>query len=128
MVRETTDTNANYGNKEIGDGSWDFTLLGISKKFGGQNKDTPFYALKVKYAKGDGEQILLPSMMGGLLRVFGAKEVQPNIFEWDTEDYDGQSFNATVSHEADKKDPAKIRQKMGKFQPPMAKKTEDIPF
>lgn len=128
MARETTDASPNYGNKEIEDGSWDFTIKKITVKMVGPNKDTKSYILKVSYEKGDGEQMLLPSMIGPLLRLLGAKETQPNIFDWDTEDYDGQKFNATVSHEEDKKDPSKMRQKMGKFQPPMKKSTDDIPF
>lgn len=128
MSRETTDTSANYGNKDIEDGNWDFTIVSCTKKYGGTNKDTPFYVWKLKYEKGDGEQILLPSMMGGLLRALGAKEELPNVFTWDTEDYNGKRFNATVSHEPDKKDPSKMRQKMGHFQLPMSKAESEIPF
>lgn len=128
MARETLDTNQKQkGNIE--DGTWNFEAVSMTKKYGGANKDVPYFLLKVRYVEGDGEQILLPNMMGPLLRLLGAKEVKPNKFDFDTDDFQGFRFSATVSHEPDKKDPTKIRQHMGSFGLPMGEKKEaEIPF
>lgn len=127
-MRETLDTNRQFSNKDIQDGTWDFSVISCTKKFGGKNKDTAFYVWKVKYAEGEGEQILLPNMMAPLLRILGAKESKPNVFDFDTDDFFGAKFAATVSREPDKKDPSKMRQKMGHFQAPLAKDVDSIPF
>ena len=106
-MRTTTDTN--FANRDIQDGQFTFTIKSINQK---EKGDVTYYVLKLAYSGGVGEQILLPSMIGPLLRLLGAKEELPGVFSWDTQDFDGQSFVATVSHEPDKKDPSKIRQKI----------------
>jgi hypothetical protein len=128
MVRETVDTNFK-NNREIADGTWDFVVDSCTKKYGGTAKDVPFYILKVRYQNGDGEQALMPNMMGPLLRLLGAKEVEPNKFDFDTDDFFNFRFTATISREQDKKDSTKMRQKMSDFKKYKAKKDEaEIPF
>lgn len=124
MVRESVDTSRKSG-KEIEDGTWNFTGIAMTKKYGGKNKDVPFYVLAVKYEKGDAEQILLPNMMGPLLRLMGAKETAPNQFDFDTDDFFGFKYQATVTSAADKKDPSKIRKHMGDFK---EAEKDEVPF
>lgn len=121
-MRETTDTNDSYPDTDIPDGTYDFKVLGCEKKYGGKNKDKPFYVWKVEFEGVKGEQILLPNLMGDLLRVLNCTEVSKGKFDWDTDAVSGKEFTATVSHVQDKKDPAKIRQQMTDFKSP------DVPF
>lgn len=123
-MRQTTDTTQRYSNRDIEDGTYEFTIKSITPKTKGE---TLMYILKLEYNGTDGEQLLLPSNMGPLLKLLGAKETSPNVFDWDTEDYAGSKFSATVSHKPDRKDPTKVRQYMGHFDKPLAKEPE-IPF
>lgn len=118
-MRETTDTANQYTNRDIPDGRYSFKVVSVTKKVG--KKNVPFYIWKLDYGIASGEQVLLPSMMGNLLRVLGCTEISPNKFDWDTDAVEGKTFEATVSHEPDKKDPSKIRQQMNEFK-------EGIPF
>lgn len=124
MTREQTDTNDNYPDKDIPDGTYEFKVLSATKKYGGEKKDKPFYVWKLEYEGVKGEQVLMPNMMGELLRALGCEETKPGQFDWDTELVVNQVFSATVSHEADKKNPAKIRQQMKDFK----KVKEEAPF
>lgn len=124
MSQEQTDTNDNYPDKDIPDGSYDFKVLGVKKKYGGQNKDKPFYIWSLEYEGVKGEQVLMPSTMGGLLSALGCQESKPGVYEWDTELMVNQIFSATVTHVKDKKDPSKIRQQMTDFK----KVQEEAPF
>lgn len=117
-MRETTDTSNKYGNgKEIEDGQFDFTVVSVKKKYGGKDKNSPFFVWTLTYGVNNEEveQVLMPNMMGGLLKALSCTEIEPNKFDWDTDAQGGKQFTATVSHEPDKKDPSKIRQKMGDF-------------
>lgn len=124
MTREITDTNDSYPDRDIPDGTYDFKVLRCEKKYGGAKKDKPFYVWTLEYEGVKGEQILMPNMMGDLLRALGCPESKPGVFDWDTELVVNQVFKATVSHAPDRKDPNKIRQQMSEFK---AVK-EDIPF
>lgn len=126
MSRETTDTSNNFSAKEIPDGTHIFTVLKVTKRYGGPQKDKPFFVWELEYEDKQGEQVLLPNMMGDLLRVLGCKETGPNKFDWDTEDIVNSQFKATVSHSPDKKDPSKIRQEMRDFNKFEAE--SEIPF
>ena len=123
-MRETIDTNDSYPDKDIPDGTYEFKVLSCEKKFGGANKDKPFYVWKLEFEGVRGEQVLMRNNMGDLLRALGCKEVKSGQFDWDTDLVANQVFSATVTHEPDKKDPSKIRQQMSGF-----KKVEsDVPF
>lgn len=122
-MRETLDTSSNFPDKNIPDGTYEFRVMSVVKKYGGANKDKPFYVWLLTFGDNQAEQILMPNMMGDLLRVLGCKEVKQNHFDWDTDEVMGAKFTATVTHSPDKKDSSKIRQNMTEF-----KKTEDIPF
>jgi len=123
MSREITDTNNKYANQELPDGRNCFKIESIEKKYGKNGGE--FFIWKLKHDKGEGEQVLLPNMMGGLLRALGCTETEPNKFDWDTFEQSGKCFLATVSHKPDQKDPSKIRQHMSEFAPV---KTDEIAF
>lgn len=123
MSIEITDTVNKYANKELPDGARIFKVQGVEKKYG--QKGGEFFIWKLAYDGGEGEQVLLPNMMSGLLRAIGCEEIEPNKFRWDTLAQDGKVFSATVSHKPDQKDPTKVRQHMSEFD---AVKSEEIPF
>ena len=121
-MRETTDTNDNYPDRDIPDGTYEFKVINVAKRYGGANKDKPFYSWKFEYEGIQGEQVLMPNHMGDLLRVLKCTEMEKGKFDWDTELVVNQFFEATVTHEADKQ--GKMRQRMSGFK---AVK-EDVPF
>ena len=122
-MQEEISTEGQYRDTDIPDGTYSFRIKTIRKIVKGTNT---FYAWDVEYEGVNGTQILLPSMMGDLLRVLGCKEASKNKFMWDKEMLTGQAFTATVTHEQDKKDPSKVRQQMRNFK----KSTEeaDVPY
>jgi len=127
MSRETTDTS-NFGN-QLPTGRRSFMVEKVERKTGKSN--SPFYVWSLSYQREDGErdhgeQILLPNMMGPLLRVLNCKEVSPNKFDWDTEVVLGETFMATVDFVADKKDASKMRQQMTDFA--VSKEESATPF
>lgn len=110
-MRETTDTNRQFSegfNRNIPDGEHLLTIKGVESKMKGTVK---FYIWKFDM----GDQILLPSMMGGLLKALGCTETLPGEYDWETEAQEGKQVLATVSHGLDKKNV--MRQHMGKFKP-----------
>lgn len=113
MSREITNTASRFENQDLPDGRNCFRVLGVEKKYG--KKGGEFFVWKLQHAKGTGEQVMLPNMMGGLLRVLGCDEVEPNKFDWDTMEQTDKLFMATVSHKPDKENPSTIRQHMGTF-------------
>lgn len=116
MSREITDTTNKYANQEIPDGTRTFKVLGVEKKYSGKGGE--FFIWKLEYDNGKiGEQVLLPNMMGELLRVLKCEETETNKFDWDTNEQADKSFTASVSHKPDAKDATKIRQHMGDFSP-----------
>lgn len=123
-MRESIDTTDNYPDKDIPDGAYEFKVISVDKKYGGKNKDKPFYIWKLEYEGVKGEQVLMPNKMGDLLLALGCTQTKPGHFDWDTELVVNQIFSATVSHEADRKDPSKIRQQMSGFK----KVKEEAPF
>lgn len=122
-MRETTDTNysgGNYSSRDIPDGEHLLTVKSVERKTKGT---TVFYIWRFDM----GEQVLLPSMMAGLLRALGCTEGEPGKFDWDTDAQDGKQVWAVVSHKPDKKDPTKIRQHMGDFRKADSE-TAEVPF
>lgn len=113
MSREITDTSNKFADESLPDGRNCFKVISITKKYG--NKGGEFFIWALQFAGGEGEQILLPNMMGGLLRVLKCTETEPNKFDWDTFEQSGKLFMATVSHKPDAKDPSIIRQHMSDF-------------
>lgn len=121
MSRESTDTNSTFADRDISDGEHAFTIVDVTKKY---KNETLLYIWKLDYEGKTGSQVLLPSMMGDLLRVLNCKETSPNKFDWDTDDVVGREFVAMVTHTPDKK--GVIRQQMKHFKE-VARK-EEIPF
>lgn len=113
MSREITDTNSKYANKELPDGRNCFKVESIEKKYG--QKGGEYFVWKLSHTSGEGEQILLPNMMGALLKALGCQEIEPGKYDWDTFEQYGKFFMATVSHKPDQKDPTKVRQHMSDF-------------
>lgn len=122
MSREQTDTNDSYPDRDIPDGTYQFKVESVVKRYGGANKDKPFYSWKLEYEGVKGEQVLMPNKMGELLRALKCTETEPGKFDWDTELVVNQVFEATVSHKTDKK--GVLRQEMSDFKPIK----EDAPF
>lgn len=124
MSHEITNTLNKFANQELPEGRHKFIVAGpVVKKYGGKGGE--FFIWKLQYDGGIGEQVLLPNMMGELLRVLECQETEPNIFDWDTADQEGKVFMATIKLAPDKKDPKVIRQHMSEY----AKvETSDIPF
>lgn len=121
MSRENTDTNSDFKNDPLPDGRRTFKVVSVRKHMKG---DTKMYFWELSHKDGEGTQLLLPSMMGGLLRVLGCTETRKNEFDWETELMEGKSFDATVSHGVDKN--GVMRQNMTDFA--KSKETDDIPF
>lgn len=120
-MRETTDTNSNFDNKDLPDGTRTWEIVQVRKQKG-------FYVWLLECeAEGlEGEQVLFPNNMGPLLRLLGCTETSKGVFDWDMDMVEGQKFIATVSHAPDKKDPTKIRQNMTDFK--KAEEAADAPF
>lgn len=122
MSREYTDTNSNFDNEPLPDGRQTFKVVSVRKHIKGENK---MFFWTLAYKDGEGTQLLLPNMMGELLRVLGCTETKKNEFDWDTDIVQGQCFDATVSHGVDKK--GVMRQNMSEFAK-STKTDDDIPF
>lgn len=120
MTMESTDTNR--GDNPLPDGRRTF-CVGHVKRITKSSGD--IYIWTLAYDGGEGVQILLPNMMGGLLRVLGATEVSPGKFDWETDLMDGKYFEATVSHGVDAK--GVMRQNMTDFAK-ITGKEDDVPF
>jgi len=126
MSREMTDTNSQF-NDAIPDGTYTFEVHKVIRK---DLKGKVGYEWSLDYAKDgvdcNGKQLLWPNQMGELLRLLGCKELSPGKFEWDTDLMEGQTFNARVFRQPDKKDPNKIYQMMDGFK--KSKSEADVPF
>lgn len=125
MSREITITKGKFG-EPLPEGRRRFVVAGpVEKKYG--KKGGEFFVWKLQYEGGIGEQVLLPNMMGGLLRVLGCEETEPDKYDWDTNEQEGKAFIATVKLVPDRDDPKIVRRHMGEY----AKVEEDensIPF
>lgn len=126
-MNETIDTRGKY-DTSLPNGEREFRVEKIERK---EKGTTVMYIWQVSFdGEGErevGEQVLLPSFMGDLLRVLGCTEKSPKKFEWDRETLPGKYFIATVSQEPDRKDPNKMRQQMSGFKK-SDKNSDDIPF
>lgn len=121
MSTETTDTNQEITPT----GDFVFTVSKKVEKRLAEKSQKPFYIFKFEYMKGGQlsthTEILMTWMAGPMIRALGGKEVKPNVFEWDREAVVGSKVKATIIHEPDFKDPAKMRAKMTNIQ-------QDLPF
>jgi hypothetical protein len=115
VSHEITDTNSKFPNQDIPDGTRTFTVMEVTKKYGKNGGE--FFVWKLSYEGGVGEQVMLPNMMGELLRVLKCEETEKNKFDWDTMEQVDKTFSATVSHKPDVKDSKIIRQHMSGFLP-----------
>jgi hypothetical protein len=98
---------------DLPDGKRNFLVESVEKRYGKNNGE--FFIWKLTYDGGSGDVLILPNMMGGLLKILECTEIEPGKFDWSTEDQHGKMFNATVSHKPDAKDPSKIRTHIGEF-------------
>lgn len=80
----------------------------IKKIFVGQNKDKEMFIVPLQFAGGIGDQGFMGNMMGPLLKVLGAKEVEEGVFDWETTEFEGKTFVGTVTHKPNPNDPTKI--------------------
>lgn len=124
-MQEELDT-ANQFDNDLPDGKRTFRTLDVEKKV---LQSATIYIWHLSYAGSDGEQktgdqVLLPSMMGPLLRVLGFKETAKDKFLWDRELAAGLTFVGVVSHEKDKK--GVVRQQMKDFE--KSTETADVPY
>ncbi len=124
MTQEMTDTTSQY-NDNIPDGTYDFEIIQVVRK---EINGKKAYEWKLEYADGEGKVLTWPSQVGPLLAILGAKEdpAQKGHYLWETELMAGKTFKATISHDADKKNPSKVYQNMKDFKPSV--QAEATPF
>lgn len=127
-MNEPIDTRGQF-DTSLPDGEREFRVEKITRR---EKGETVMYIWQVSFdgmegERETGEQVLLPSMMGDLLRVLGCKETSPKKFDWDRETIPGAYFIATVSREPNKKKPEVIRQQMTGFKK-SNKNGDDVPF
>lgn len=114
MSREITDTKNKYANQELPEGRRRFVVAApVEKKYG--KKGGEFFVWTLQHEGGLGQQILLPNMMGELLRTLGCDEPEPNKFDWDTNEQEGKAFIATIKLVPDKNDSKIVRQHMSEY-------------
>jgi len=124
MSRERINTARE--SEVIPEGTRKFIISGpLKKMYVGKDKTMEMFIVPVQFDEGLGEQAFLAGMMGNFLRAMGCKEVSKNVFDFDTEEFEGKTFMATVTHYPDKKDPSKMRSNMSEFSTP---KEDEIPF
>lgn len=121
-MREITDTRDRFASDPLPEGTNRFVVAAEPKKKMNANGNE-YWIWRFQWDKGIGDQIMLPNMMGGLLKTLGFKEIEPKKFDWDTLECEGKAVLATVRYEQDKKDPTKTRCHMGDFQA-----DSEIPF
>jgi hypothetical protein len=118
MVREITSTTGKYESAPLPEGRRAFVVASAPEKKYGKNSGAEYFQWKFQYEGGLGDQILLPNMMGGLLKALGCTETGPGVYDWDTSEVEGKAVIATVTISPDKKDPTKMRQRMSDFAKP----------
>lgn len=113
MTQESTDTNSQF-NDNIPDGTYEFEVVTVVRK---EIKGKKAYEWTLEYEGGQGRVLTWPNQAGPLLAILGAKEdpVKKGHYNWETELMAGKTFKATISHDADKKNPEKVYQNMKDF-------------
>jgi|GEM_PF-2639026 len=97
-------TNTSDRLQLIPEGTHSFMVAGEVKILKvGPKKDMTMYIFPVQYAKGLGEQSFMANQAGPILEFLGAKKIGESQYEWDTTEFEGKAFLATVSHFIDKK-------------------------
>lgn len=126
MTQEATDTNSQFGDN-IPDGTYDFEIIQVVRKEI-KGKKAYEWTLEDESNEITGKVLTWPSQIGPLLVILGAKEDPNNKghYLWETELMAGKTFKATISHDADKKNPSKVYQNMKDFQP--SAQAEVTPF
>lgn len=124
MTQEATDTNSQF-NDDIKDGTYEFEVVQVVRK---EIKGKKAYEWTLEHEDGQGKVLTWPNQVGPLLAILGAKEDadKKGHYLWETEMMAGKTFRATISHDPDKKNPAKVYQNMKDFQ--KSGKEEDVPF
>ncbi len=113
MTQESTDTTSQF-NDNIPDGTYDFEIVQVVRK---EIKGKKAYEWALEYPDGQGKVLTWPNQVGPLLAILGAKEdpEQKGHYLWETELMAGKTFKATITHDADKKNPSKFYQNMKDF-------------
>ena len=125
MTYEITDTNSQF-NDDIPNGIYDFTVHSVVRK---EIKGKKAYEWILNYGEdGQGKVLTWPNQVGPLLALLGAKEdaERKGHYLWETDMMAGKTFKATISHDADKKNPQKVYQNMRDFQ--KSAQQDDVPF
>lgn len=114
MSYEITDTNSQFDDS-IPDGTYDFSIEKVVRK---EIKGKKAYEWTLNYPEGQGKVLTWPNTVGPLLAILGAKEdpQKKGHYLWETDLMTGKTFKATITHDADKKNPAKVYQNMKDFQ------------
>ncbi len=134
MSHEITSTKRKFNQfPQIPEGRRRYLVIAPVRKIAGKN-DSEFFIWTLQYQNelGEtcmGEQMLMPSMMGALLRVLDCLETEPEVFDWDTDEMEGRAFIATATHAPDKKDASIIRVHMSDYATgDLNEDTPEIPF
>lgn len=124
MTQESTDTTSQY-NDNIPDGTYDFEVVQVVRK---EIKGKKAYEWTLDHDGEKGKVLTWPSQVGPLLVLLGAKEdpEKKGHLLWETELMAGKTFQATITHDPDKKNPIKIYQNMKDFK--KAGNDESVPF
>jgi hypothetical protein len=124
-MTERTDTRPNI----TPEGRRKFTCAKVPVKKLSEGKNKPYYEFTFEYMDGttlrEHKEFVMAWMAGPLLKAFGFPEVEPGIYEWEKETCLGKMIEATIIHEADKKDASKVRSRMTEV---TAVANEEIPF
>lgn len=120
MSHEITNTKSKYKKyPPIPEGRRRYIVVApVRKLFGKGGNEFFVWTLQYQTDNGEnalGEQAILPTMLAPLLRVLGCEEIEPEVFDWDTDNVEGCSFTATTSRNPDKKDPTVIRIHMSEY-------------
>lgn len=111
MLDEEIDTNSDFSNRDIPDGTYSFRVMSV-------RKNGAMYIWHFSYdGEREGDIVFFANNMGPLLKVLGCKETKPGFYKLESQEVEGVPFKATVYGEPDKKDKNVIRKRMKDFDP-----------
>lgn len=93
MSMEELDTKPNFPDKDISDGTYEFTVSLVTKK---EIKGKKGYEWVLEYDGKDAAILMWPNQMGPLLRILKVQESAPNKFMFDPVLVEGMKFKATA--------------------------------
>ncbi len=124
MSYEITDTTSQF-NDHIEDGPHSFKVVKVVRK---EISGKKAYEWTLAHEDGEGKVLTWPSQVGPLLIILGAKEdpQKKGHYLWETDLMAGKTFKATITHDADKKNPSKVYQNMKDYE--KSNEAERTPF